>query len=256
MSGPAAPPLAGMSVGVTRARTQASALAGALQKAGAEVVEAPVIRIDAIDGPAPDIGRYDLVCLTSANGARALLARLHEAGRDGRALARAHVAAVGPGTAAALAEQGVVADVIPERSVAEGLVDALAGIEVHRALIARARHARDVLPDALRQRGVEVDVLPVYETVAIDLSAEQIDAIASTDYLTFTSSSTVTNLLRAAGGEMPAGPRLASIGPVTSTTLRRHGLTVDLEAASHDIPGLVDAIVADVTARGARGGDR
>src|SRR5207302_1683442 len=184
-------PLAGVSVAVTRARAQASGLASRLRTLGAEVVEAPAIRISPLDAPLPDPRGYDLVCLTSPNGVRLLFDRMAEIGLDARALAGARVAAIGPGTAGALRDHGVLADVVPERFVAEGLVDALAEMPVRRALIARAAEARDVLPDALRERGAEVDVVALYETVAESLSDAQLDALGHADYVTFTSSSTV-----------------------------------------------------------------
>lgn len=242
-------PLHDVTVAVTRARAQASGLAGRLRELGAQVVEAPAIRIVPLPGPAPDLAKYDLVCLTSPNGVRLLFERLADAGADARALAGATVAAIGPGTARALRDRGVLADVVPERFVAEGLVEALAGRPVRRALVARAREARDVLPDALRERGAEVDVLALYETVADALDPAARDAVAAAQYVTFTSSSTVRFLLEALGGPEPlAAARLASIGPVTSATLREHGLEPALEAPRHDIDGLVDALVADATA--------
>jgi uroporphyrinogen III methyltransferase / synthase len=242
-------PLHDVTVAVTRARAQASGLAGRLRELGAQVVEAPAIRVVPLPGPAPDLAKYDLVCLTSPNGVRLLFERLADAGADARALAGATVAAIGPGTARALRDRGVLADVVPERFVAEGLVEALAGRPVRRALVARAREARDVLPDALRERGVEVDVLALYETVADALDPAARDAVAAAQYVTFTSSSTVRFLLEALGGPEPlAAARLASIGPVTSATLREHGLEPALEAPRHDIDGLVDALMADATA--------
>jgi uroporphyrinogen III methyltransferase / synthase len=240
-------PLGGRTVAVTRARAQASGLAGRLRDLGAAVVEAPAIRIQEIDGPAPDLARYDLVCLTSPNGVRLLFDRLYRAGRDARALGDSRVAAIGPGTAAALREHGVIADVVPERFVAEGLVEALAGVPVSRALIARAAQARDVLPDALRGRGAEVDVLELYETVAEPMSDHQRRAVAGADYVTFTSSSTVRFLFESLGGAVPESARLVSIGPVTSQTLHEHGREPDVEAVRHDIDGLVGALVADAT---------
>ena len=240
-------PLAGRRVAVTRARAQASDLAARLRALGAEVIETPAIRIVPLDPPMPDPAAYDLVCLTSPNGVRLLFERLAAAGHDARALHGARVAAIGPGTARALREHGVIADVVPERFVAEALVEALAGIPVSRALIARARVARDVLPDALRARGAEVDVLELYETVAEPLSDELVAAARDADYVTFTSSSTVRFFLDAAGGAsaLSAQTRLVSIGPVTSETLREHALEPHVEAERHDVDGLVDALVAD-----------
>jgi uroporphyrinogen III methyltransferase/synthase len=235
-----------VTVAVTRARAQASALASRLRSLGANVVEAPAIRIAPLDGALPDVGSYDLVCLTSPNGVALLFERLAAAGLDARALAGARIAAIGPGTAAALRERGVVADVVPERFVAEGLVEALANVPVQRALIARAAEAREVLPEALRERGAAVDVVALYETVAEPLSPQQLAAVAEADYVTFTSSSTVSFFLRAVGERELERPRLVSIGPVTSRALREHGLEPNVEASRHDIEGLVEALVADV----------
>jgi uroporphyrinogen III methyltransferase/synthase len=239
-------PLAGRRVVVTRARAQASELSVRLRGLGASVVEAPAIRIRPLDGDLPDLATYDLLCLTSPNGVEQLFARLAASGRDARALAGTTVAAIGPGTARALGDRGIVADVVPERFVAEGLAEALSDVQVQRALVARARAARDVLPEALRERGAEVDVVALYETVAEPLGDDVLASARDADYVTFTSSSTVRFFLGAARTrEVIAGSRIASIGPVTSATLREHGIEPDVEAADHDIDGLVEALVAD-----------
>ena len=242
-------PLAGITVAVTRARAQASSLATRLQALGSAVVQAPAIRIVPRDGPAPDIGSYDLVCLTSPNGVRLLFERLAEAGLDARSLAGSRVAAIGPGTAAALRQRGVIADVVPKRFVAEGLIEALADVPIERALIARAAEAREVLPEALRARGAEVDVVVLYETVPEPLSPDQLAAVRGADYITFTSSSTVAFFHQAAGDQGLDGPRLASIGPVTSAALREYGREPDVEASRHDIDGLIAALVEDAQRR-------
>ena len=236
-------PLHGRTIAVTRARAQASALAARLRELGAAVVEAPAIRTRPLDAELPDLALYDLVCVTSPNGAQVLFDRLDAAGLDARALAGRTVAAIGPGTARALAEHGIRADLVPERAVAEGLVDTLAGVAVRRALVVRAREGRDVLPDALRARGAEVDVLALYETVAEPLDEDTARAAASADYVTFTSASTVRFFLAAAGAL--DGPRLASIGPATSAALREAGLEPHLEADPHTPDGLVAALLAD-----------
>jgi uroporphyrinogen III methyltransferase/synthase len=236
-------PLHGRTIAVTRARPQASALAARLRELGAGVVEAPAIRTRPLEAELPDLAVYDLVCVTSPNGAAELFARLGAAGRDARALAGLLVAAIGPGTARALKEHGIVADVVPERAVAEGLVSGLAGMDVRRALIVRAREGRDVLPDALRARGADVDVVALYETVAEPLDEPTARAAAAADYVTFTSASTVRYFLDAAGGL--DGPRIASIGPATSTALRDAGLEPHVEADPHTPDGLVEALVAD-----------
>jgi uroporphyrinogen III methyltransferase/synthase len=238
-------PLHGRSVAVTRARAQASGLAARVRELGAEVVEAPAIRIAPLAFDVPDLAGYDLVCLTSPNGAELLLGAL----RDARALAGTTVAAIGPATARALRERGIEADVVPERFVAEGLVEALRDVPVSRALVARAREARDVLPDALRARGAEVDVLPLYETVAEEVGAPEREAAGAADYVTFTSSSTVRFFLQAVG-EPGSGARLVSIGPVTSDALREHGLEPHVEAERHDVEGLIAALVGDAAPHG------
>src|SRR3954470_22319303 len=231
------PPPLGRTVAVTRARAQASGLAARLRELGAAVVEAPAIRVEPLDADVPDPSAYDLLCVTSPNGAHELMRRV----RDARALAGPRIAVIGPGTARAMREHGIEPDVVPSRSVAEGLVEALAGVPVQRALIARAEEARDVLPDALRERGAEVDVLALYRTVAETLDDGARTAALGADYATFTSASSVRFFAEAAGGL--AGPRLVSIGPATSEELRRHGVEPDVEAEVHTPDGLVEALV-------------
>ncbi len=250
-------PLHGRRVAVTRARAQASGLAARLRSLGADVVETPVIRIEPrpvegeVETMVAEIGEYALVILTSPNGAALLMDALAATGRDARALARATVAAIGPGTARELERHGIGPDVVPPRSIAEALVEALADVPVEgrRVLVARAAEARDVLPEALSARGAGVDVVALYDTIAEPLDDAQIEALAGADYVTFTSSSTVQFLLDAVGTAdgLPADGRLVSIGPVTSATAREHGLTVHVEAERHDIDGLVDALLRDAS---------
>jgi uroporphyrinogen III methyltransferase / synthase len=237
-------PLAGKTVTVTRARTQASELARRLGELGASVVQTPAIRTRALPGPPLDPSPYDLICLSSPNAVEYLFQRLTASGLDARSLAGARVAAIGPATARALERCGITADVMPERAVAESLAQALAGLEVRHALVARASEARDVLPDALRERGAQVDVLALYETLPEPFSERVLTAAQNADYVTFTSSSTVRNFLRAAGG-LSITTRIVSIGPVTSATLREHGFEPHVEARRHDIDGLVEALLAD-----------
>ncbi len=261
-------PLHGRRVVVTRARAQASGLAATLRELGAEVVELPAIRVEPrleseeVRQAIERIGEYALICVTSPNGARLLFEALAAGGGsaprsalstprlDARALAGATIAAIGPGTARALAAHGISADVVPDRFVAEALVEALANLDVagKRVLVARAAEARDVLPDALRERGAEVDVVSLYETVRETPDEESIEAAQAADYVTFTSSSTVRNLTEALGDRFPAAARIVSIGPVTSESARAAGLTVDVEAERHDVDGLVAAILRDVGA--------
>jgi uroporphyrinogen III methyltransferase / synthase len=256
-----APPLAGRTVAVTRARAQASGLARELAELGAHVVQAPAIRVEPLPGPPLDPSGYDLLCVTSANAASAMFERLAAGGRDARALAGARIASIGPGTSNELAAHGIAADVTAERSVGEGLVEALVDVPVTRALVVRARGGREVLPEALRERGAHVDVLELYETVAEPLTADAVAAVRAADYVTFTSASTVRNLLDALGangdvssshasdGALSPQTRVVSIGPITSEALREHGIRVDVEAARHDVDGLLQALLDDVAAR-------
>jgi uroporphyrinogen III methyltransferase / synthase len=237
-------PLAGHSVVVTRARAQASALVARLRGLGARVVEAPAIRVEPLPAELPDVRGFDLLCVTSPNGARRLL----ELARDARALAGPAIAAIGPGTAQALRAGGIAADLVPPRAVAESLVEALAERPVRRALVARAEQARDVLPDALRARGADVEILPLYRTVAEPLAEQALQAAREADYVTFTSASSVRFFLDAAG-DPPGGARLVSIGPITSAALRERGLEPHVEAGEHTPDGLLAALVADAAQR-------
>ncbi len=264
-------PLYGRRVVVTRARAQASDLAERLRGLGAEVVELPAIRVEPrVESPEvreaiARIGEYALIVLTSPNGVRLLFEALRKEGLDARALsipekqqvgevgsgpaanAGTTVAAIGPGTARALAKCGIAADIVPERFVAESLVESLASVEVtgKRVLVARAAEARDVIPEHLSERGAEVDVVALYETVREEPSREAVEAAQSADYVTFTSSSTVSNLIDALGDRFPANVRVVSIGPVTTEAAREADLEVHAQAQRHDIDGLVAALLAD-----------
>jgi uroporphyrinogen III methyltransferase/synthase len=253
-------PLHGKRVAVTRARAQASGLAANLERLGAEVVEVPAIRIEPrIESS--DVRRtmrrlaakeFEVLCVTSPNGAALLFAGLEGEGLDARALGGVTVAAIGPGTAAALRTGGIVADVVPERSIAESLAADLisAGVRGKHVLVARAAEARELLPDQLRDAGAEVEIVALYETVREQLDMTRLEQLAGADYVTFTSSSTVRFLLESIGGaeRFPRGPRVVSIGPVTSDTAREHGLEVHVEAQRHDVDGLVDALLGDALA--------
>ena len=207
------------------------------------MVEAPAIAIEPLAVTVPDLAGYDLLCVTSPNGAHELLARV----RDARALTGPVIAVIGPGTARAMREHGIEPDVVPSRSVAEGLVEALAEVPVRRALIARAEEARDVLAEALRARGAEVDVLALYRTVAEPLDDGARAAALGADYATFTSASSA-RFFHAAAGTL-SGPRLVSIGPATSEAMRELGFEPDVEAVDHTPDGLVAALLGDASGR-------
>jgi uroporphyrinogen III methyltransferase/synthase len=267
-------PLHGRRVVVTRARAQASGLAATLRGLGAEVVELPAIRIEPriesaeVRDAVERIGEYALICVTSPNGAHLLFEALADVGLDARAFGgdrekkqvggedlgvgdrrsrAAVIAAIGPGTANALAEHGIAADIVPERFVAEALVEALEGVDVagKPVLVARAAEARDVLPEALRERDAKVDVVALYETVREAPDEGAVEAAQGADYVTFTSSSTVRNLTEALGERFPASARIVSIGPITSGAVREAGLELAAEAERHDVEGLVAALLAD-----------
>jgi uroporphyrinogen III methyltransferase/synthase len=249
-------PLFGRRVVVTRTRQQASELAAALREAGAEPLEVPVIQVgDPADGgaalarAATGLADYGWVVVTSPNGARRLLDAVAAAGRDARAFGTARVAAIGPGTAAVLASEGIRADVVPPKYVAEALLEAIPWPPEGggRVLLARAEVARDVLPDGLRERGWAVDVVDAYRTVAVAVTDAQRAAVAGADVVTFTSSSTVQHFVAAFGTDA-VPPVVACIGPVTAATARDLGLQVDVEADVHTVPGLVDALATWATA--------
>jgi uroporphyrinogen III methyltransferase/synthase len=240
-------PLFGRTIVVTRAREQASELRARLTQLGGRVVELPAIRIDPLPVALPPLDEVDWLVLTSANGVAALFERgITPAGRDARALAGVRIAAIGPGTAAALARYGVRADLVPDRYVAEALLAVFppptgAG---GRVLLARAEQARDVLPDGLRKLGYDVDVLPLYRTRAAEPDPAVLDQVrrGKVDAITFTSSSTVRNFVELVGTLDPQ-PSVVSIGPITSATARDLGLRVDAEAVTHTIDGLVTALL-------------
>ena len=248
-------PLFGRRVVVTRAREQASELRTMLERLGAEVVELPSIVIAPVEFTIPDLRAYEWIVFTSVNGVDAFFDRgLAVANLDTRALGVLRVAAIGPGTTAALARRGVRADLLPERFVAEALLDAFPAPSAGgaRVLLARAEVARDVLPQGLTARGYIVDVLAVYRTVAADPDAGDLARVraGAVDAVTFTSSSTVTNFCDAVGDLADPQPLVVSIGPVTSATARDRGLRVDVEADPHTLDGLVTALLLGLRQRG------
>lgn len=243
-------PLDGITVVVTRARAQAASLIEALESVGAATVAVPVIEIvDPPDGGAAlaaglaELGTGDWLVMTSPNGATRVGALL----ADHPLAPGVKVAVVGPGTRARAEAVGIAVDLVPDTSIAEGLLDFLphAGAGGGTMLLARAETAREVLPEELRARGWRVLDLPAYRTVGVDVAADRVDACRNADVVAFTSSSTVSHLVAGVGVDnLPSV--LASIGPATSATIRDLGLAVGVEAADHTIPGLVDAIAAAI----------
>lgn len=245
-------PLFGQRIVVTRAREQADSLSAPLRHLGAEVIELPTIEIQpspdyaALDAAIAKLPEYDWLIFTSVNGVRYFLERLDASAIDLRGI-RGKLCAIGPATRESLERFHLKVDVMADEYVAEGLLRALNGFVFSnaRVLIARAAVARDILPEELRRRGSHVDVVEAYRTVAPAGLAERAAAIFKTnpDWITFTSSSTASNLVAACGSEALRGTRTASIGPVTSATLRSLGIDVTAEANPHTIEGLVARII-------------
>ena len=252
---------------VGRARHQASALSSGLRDLGAEVLEIPFIEIrkprsySALDGALKSLSEYDWLILTSVNGVDALWERLGKLRMGRKPLRHLKIAAIGPATRQAIEQQGAKVNVVPKEYVAESVVASLrTKVKGKRVLLARAKVARDVIPRELRKLGARVDVVEAYETVIPKSSRRRLRAALGSStrrpsVITFTSSSTVRNfvaLLAESRGRVGRdhtsykkllhGVRLASIGPVTSSTLRELGLPVDIEAAEYTIPGLITAI--------------
>lgn len=248
-------PLFGKTVVVTRARAQASALTKKLEAQGARVLEVPAIKIvppadfAPLDKAIAEIDTYKWLILTSVNGVEYFFDRLLKAGKDSRALCGVKIAAIGSATAEALKGYGITADLIPSAYKAEELADALAADTEagDKLLLARAKVARNVLPERLRALGAQVDVVTAYETVADCQNKEELlEALESGEasLVTFTSSSTVTNLLDVLGDKKDLLNKvaLAAIGPVTAETLEKHGLKPAVSAAEYTIDGLMTAI--------------
>lgn len=253
-------PLFGKSVLVTRAREQASALTAKLEELGAQCLEAPAIQIAApesfaaLDQAVQELGSYQWLIFTSTNGVDHFFDRLHHAKKDSRLLAGVKVAAIGVQTAAQLRKFGIYADIVPLEFRAEGIVEALAGLiePGMKVLIPRALVARDVLPVKLTELGAIVNVVPAYRTIIGDTDGAAVAArLAAGDIslITFTSSSTVTNLLELLGpqgAQLISKAQIACIGPITAATCVEHGIRPDIIADEYTIRGLVEAISKNV----------
>jgi uroporphyrinogen-III synthase len=255
-----APPLRGFRILVGRARHQAGALSGELRKLGATVLEIPFIEIrkprssKPLDSALRSLDGYDWLILTSVNGVEALRERLSKLRLAGN-FNRLNIAAIGPATRKAMEHHGFKVDVVPKEYVAESVVRSLRRrVKGKRVLLVRAKVARDVIPRKLRKAGAHVDVVEAYETVVPQSSRKRLRSALQNPrrrphMVTFTSSSTVRNFVALLGSRRKAGLagiRCASIGPVTSSTLRELGLRVDIAARKYTIPGLVEAIVRAV----------
>lgn len=258
-------PLASIRVLITRAKKQAAGLSKDLRSLGATVIEIPAIEIrpprsyKPLDSALRNATNYDWLILTSVNGVEALISRLKKLRMEPADLDHLKIAAIGPATHAAIEKQGLYVEVVPDEYVAEGVLRSLDGrTEGKRVLLVRARIARDVLPNELRRAGTQVDVVEAYETVVPKSSRDRLrqvlrDPRRRPDVITFTSSSTARNFVSLMGGRNPArqlrGIALASIGPVTSSTLKELGLEPAVEASPYTMAGLVQAIIAATQGR-------
>jgi uroporphyrinogen-III synthase len=254
-------PLSGWRILTTRASKQSGGLAAPLREMGAEVIEIPTIEIKpptsykALDTALKNIAKYDWLILTSVNGVEALFARLKKLRIPPEKLAHLHVAAIGPATQREIENNGLEVAVTPDRYVAEAVVEALKGkTQAKRVLLVRAKVARDVLPTELRKSGAKVDVAEAYETHVPKGAKAKLNRLFSNDtsrpdIVTFTSSSTATNFLALLEKDHWHGLReiwLASIGPVTSDTLRQAGFKPNIEALEYTMEGLALAIAKHV----------
>jgi len=252
-------PLAGRRVIVSRAKDQAGKLASALREQGAIVTAIPFIEIrkpksfKPLDAALREVLEYDWLILTSVNGVKALFDRLAHLKMEVGWLAHLHIAAIGPATQKEIEKYGLDVHVVPDEYVAESVVKALRRkTEGRRVLLVRAKVARDVIPTELGKAGAAVDVVEAYETVVPKASRTKLLAALKSkkqrpDVITFTSSSTARNFLELVGREVAYsglldGVNLASIGPVTTATLKELDLTPSIKAKEYTIPGLVEAI--------------
>ena len=252
-------PLIGLRVLVTRASHQALGLTEPLSQLGAQVIEIPMIEIrspengyGALDYALTRIDHYDTLILTSVNGAEILFERYNSIGLPIADMQHLQVVAIGPATAAEIRSEGAPVSIVPEKYVAESVIEALRGkiFKNSRVLLVRAKVARDVMPDELRKMGAQVDVIEAYETkIPADSGRRLLEVFAQREtrpnLVTFTSSSTATNFLALLGDgaeTLLGGVRLASIGPVTSATLRNAGFDPEIEATEYTMQGLVEAI--------------
>lgn len=246
-------PLFGKRIAITRTRQQAGGLSASLRALGADVFEMPTIRIEPPTNLrefaelVQDSHQYDWIVFTSPNGVTAFFEMFYKIYSDAREIGGARIAAIGPATAQRVRDFHLAVDLQPKEFVAEGIIEEFqknGSVENQRFLLARAEQARDVLPKELTRLGAIVDEAIAYRTVP---ETEDVSGgIArfqkeGADLITFTSSSTVENFL-ALNLPIPPNLRTASIGPITSKTMRDRGLRVDIEAKQYDIPGLTAAI--------------
>ena len=258
-----AEPLRGQVIVTTRAKRQSESMTALLTALGAEVIEAPAVAVkpvadlSRVDQALRNLNDYDWLVLTSVNGVEALADRMRELGLDLAPLRGLKLAAIGPATADSLRLLGLEPLVVPEKFVAESLADALGQRfrEGERFLMLRSDIARAALRDALRGMGAVCDDIPIYQTALPDpLPDDVLHQLrgGGLHWITFTSSSTFRNLRKLLGADADRvlrSVKLASIGPITSQTLREAGFEPAVEAREYTVEGLVRAI-CECAARG------
>lgn len=255
-------PLFGRKVIVTRAREQMSGFADLISNAGADVIEFPTIQINppgefsALDSSIKNLNTYDWLVFTSVNGVKFFKERLEFNGLDARALAGLKICCIGPATADKIRQMGIIPDLLPSEYRAEGVIEKMeqlgeGALKDKKFLIPRAKVAREILPNRLKELGAHVDIVCAYETVRPDSKTEEVEAMLKNGEIwaiTFTSSSTVHNFCEMFAGddwrEMLGKTRIACIGPITAKTAREKGLEVDIMPAEYTIPALVDVLIA------------
>jgi uroporphyrinogen III methyltransferase / synthase len=247
-------PLFGKTIVVTRKGDQAESMIDRLHELGAEPLFFPVIETIAPEDEAPldnalnNISQYDGLIFTSANGVRFFAERLKTVEQDIRELKGIRVYTIGPKTAEAVRDLGICVDVVPEKFVAESLIESMGNVKGKRFLLPRATVAREILPEQLRKMGAVVDIAPAYQTVLPSQSVSVLEKRlkdGTIDAITFTSSSTVTNFLALTGEKLLPEikkTRIACIGPITAKTARDAGLKVEIMPEQYTVSSLMDAI--------------
>ncbi len=250
-------PLFGKRIIITRPKGQSGEFSETLQLYGAEVIEFPTIEIvppesyKEMDRAISKVEKYDWIIFTSANGVRPFFERLKVNKRDIRALKGIKICAIGPKTARELEGHGLFLDLIPEEYRAESVIESLGkgDLKGKKILIPRAKVARDVLPDELRNMGAEVDVVTAYRTVRPESELDWIRKYfldRKVSAITFTSSSTVKNFMEMFGkeaGSLLNGVVVACIGPVTRKTAEELGIKTDVMPDEYTTPALAEALV-------------
>ncbi len=251
-------PLSGRRIVITRPRSQSLSFVEEIERLGGKVVEFPTIEIippqsyEPLDNAIQNIGSYDWIIFTSANGVRFFFNRFHELQKDIGALKGIRIAAIGPKTAEELEALSLRADVVPAEYRAEAILQELKREEFRgkRILLPRAAQAREILPDTLRERGAELDVIEAYRTVGSESDSAEVRSLlraGTIDLVTFTSSSTVRHFAALFPeedvAELLASTAVGCIGPITRATAEELGIRVDLVAREYTVHGLTQAIV-------------